>query len=156
LYTAAGLSNLLSKILCPISFDENSIAALELARDLAIANAAKLYLLHVAAIPPADMDSPVPIAQHPRWEREAKVKLEQIGHERLAGKLPYEVLVESGIAEDVVTRVAREIDVDLIVMATHARRGLKRLVLGSVAEAIAHEATCAVLTLKPAVAANAP
>jgi nucleotide-binding universal stress UspA family protein len=47
------------------------MAALDLARDLAIANAAKLYLLHVAAIPPADMDSPVPIAENPRWEREA-------------------------------------------------------------------------------------
>jgi len=132
------------------------MAALDLARDLAIANAAKLYLLHVAAIPPADMDSPVPIPENPRWEREARVKLDQIGHDRLEGKLPYEVLIESGIAQDVVTRIAREVDVDLIVMATHARRGLKRLVLGSVAEAIAHAATCAVLTLKPAVAAHAP
>lgn len=140
---------LYAKILCPISFDENSTAALELARDLAIANGASLYLLHVAQIPIADMDSPVAIPENPRWERQARVRLEQLAHDMLAGKVPYEIQIRSGIAETEVLDMARTLKVDLIVMATHGRTGLKHLILGSVAEAVVRGAPCPVLTLRP-------
>ncbi len=139
---------LFANILCPISFDENSLAALELARDLATANGASLYLLHVARIPIADMDSPVPIPKNPWWEQQARARLERLAHDTLAEKIPYKVQVVSGIAETEVLDTARALRVDLIVMATHGRTGLKHLILGSVAEAVLREAPCPVLMLR--------
>ena len=44
---------------------------------------------------------------------------------------------------------AEFLEIDLIVMATHGRKGVRRLVLGSVAERVIREAPCAVLTVKP-------
>jgi nucleotide-binding universal stress UspA family protein len=49
---------------------------------------------------------------------------------------------------DEVVAFARELDADLIVVGTHGRRGVKRLLLGSVAEAIARRAACPVLVVR--------
>jgi len=50
-----------------------------------------------------------------------------------------------GSAEEVITHYAREIGADLIVMTTHARGGLERVVYGSVADTVVRQANCAVL-----------
>lgn len=55
-----------------------------------------------------------------------------------------------GEAADEILRLAQELDCDLIVMGTHGRKGLPRLLLGSVAEKVLREATCPVLTIKVA------
>ena len=52
--------------------------------------------------------------------------------------------------------LATELGVDLIVVGTHGRRGLERLLLGSVAEAVVRRATCPVLVVPPARADPAP
>ncbi len=140
---------LFRKILCPMSFDKSSLAALDFACELAKANGSTICLLHVATIPTADMDSPIPIAQNPRWEREARARLEQIARDRLEGKFPYEIYVRSGIADNDVLRVTCELKPDLVVMATHGRTGLGHFFLGSVAEAVVRGAPCPVLTLRP-------
>jgi nucleotide-binding universal stress UspA family protein len=57
------------------------------------------------------------------------------------------VVTHGGTIARVLVEVAREQRADLIIMTTHARRGLKRLLLGSVAERTAHEATIPVLLL---------
>lgn len=54
----------------------------------------------------------------------------------------------TGDPASAVVRLAEEENVDLIVMGTHGRTGLRRLLMGSVAEAIVRRAKCAVLTLK--------
>jgi nucleotide-binding universal stress UspA family protein len=51
-------------------------------------------------------------------------------------------------AGEVITSYAEEEAVDLIVMGTHGRRGLRRLALGSVAEEVVREAPCAVMTVR--------
>jgi nucleotide-binding universal stress UspA family protein len=56
--------------------------------------------------------------------------------------------LEEGIPAEEIVRVAREVEADLIVMGTHGRSGLGRLLLGSVAEQVMRHATCPVLTLK--------
>ena len=48
-----------------------------------------------------------------------------------------------------VLQLAKRLRADLIVMATHGRKGLRHLVLGSVAERVVREAPCPVLTVKP-------
>jgi len=138
------------KILCPIDLDDdNSFSALSYASGLAEQNSATLYLLHVARIPGPDMDAPVAIGPHPHWELEAQRNLEAIAQQRLDAKVAYEVAVRGGIAESVIVELAAELEIDLIVMATHGRSGLAHLVLGSVAEAVIREAPCPVFAVGP-------
>ncbi|MGC2424412.1 MAG: universal stress protein [Nitrospirota bacterium] len=60
-----------------------------------------------------------------------------------------ETLVKEGDVHDEIISLAKEKGVDLIVMGTHGRRGLNRLLLGSVAESVARRAHCAVLLIRP-------
>jgi len=73
---------------------------------------------------------------------------------------PPAVLVDHLLAEgapaDVIVRVAEETHCDLIAMGTHGRRGISRLLLGSVAEQVVRRAPCPVLTIKDVLAASAP
>lgn len=61
-----------------------------------------------------------------------------------------EYLIREGNAPDVILQVADEERCDLIVMGTHGRRGLDRLLTGSVAEAVLRKAHCPVLTVRSA------
>jgi universal stress protein A len=136
------------KILCPIDFDHNSTAALEIACELAEGRGATVHLLHVARVPSQDMDVPLPFNADPRWERAARAKLERIARDRLEGKVRYQLHVVSGTPDDDVVRVAHHLGADLVVMATHGRKGLSHLILGSVAERVMREADCPVLTVR--------
>jgi len=59
------------------------------------------------------------------------------------------VLVEYGELSEILPRVVTERAIDLIVIGTHGRTGWKKLILGSVAEKIFHQASCPVLTVGP-------
>ncbi|HLK87658.1 MAG TPA: universal stress protein [Candidatus Binataceae bacterium] len=135
------------KILCPIDFDHDFTQAIEIARELAEANDATVHVLHVARIPNQDMDVPLPLRPNPRWERAARVKLESIVRDRLAG-VRTQIHVISGTPDDDVVRMANELRVDLVVMTTHGRKGLNHFILGSVAERVMREADCPVLTMR--------
>jgi nucleotide-binding universal stress UspA family protein len=65
------------------------------------------------------------------------------------------VLVEGSPVEEIL-RLAKEIHCDLIVMGTHGRTGLGRVVLGSVAEQVVRQADCPVLTTKSSVRRAVP
>jgi nucleotide-binding universal stress UspA family protein len=68
------------KILCPLDFDENSMAALEVACKVAAQNDASLYIMHVVAMPPhATEMPPEALKLYPVWERDVKLKLESLG-----------------------------------------------------------------------------
>lgn len=59
-----------------------------------------------------------------------------------------QVLLRTGDARDVINHTATELGADLIVMATHGRRGVTRALLGSVAESVVRTAPCPVLTVR--------
>jgi len=61
-------------------------------------------------------------------------------------------LLERGELQDVISAIILQHGIDLLVLGTHGRKGIKRLVLGSVAEQIFRFATCPVLTVGPKVA----
>jgi nucleotide-binding universal stress UspA family protein len=61
------------------------------------------------------------------------------------------VTMERGDVWEVVSRLVGDLHVDLVVLGTHGRRGLKHFVMGSVAERIFRHATCPVLTVGPEV-----
>jgi universal stress protein A len=56
--------------------------------------------------------------------------------------------VAEGDPAEMILRVAEEVHADLIVMGTHGRTGLSRLLMGSVAEQVVRRAPCPVLTMK--------
>jgi len=134
-----------SNILCPVNFDQGSLAAVPVAAELAREHKATLYLLHVVDLHLA----PEPALSSAEAQTAAETKLERIGHQKLKAGTRYEIQVMTGDPAVEVLQMAARLGIDLIVMATHGRKGLHRLVLGSVAERVVREARCPVLTVKP-------
>jgi universal stress protein A len=60
-----------------------------------------------------------------------------------------DVIVRQGIPVDIVTRVARELAAELLVVGTHARKGMQHVLLGSVAERLIRSCPCPVLVARP-------
>jgi universal stress protein A len=141
------------KILCPIDFDDASIASLRYARDLARDNDATLYLMHVVFVPVAS--SGFPLEPYPVISEEpSRVELQKVAHEQLEGNVRYELVIRTGKPADMINQVAQEMDVDLVVMATHGKTGVSRFFLGSVAEHVVRRSTRPVLTVRPKLEAH--
>jgi len=128
--------------------------ALELACRLAKQNSATVYLLTVIGAPPAAATALPPVALNPNPEFEAGClrRLEAIAREKLAG-VPHEIFVATGNAAPEILNLTAEQDIDLLVMGTHGRTGLKHFLLGSVAERVVRESPVPVLTIHPKAAA---
>jgi len=135
------MSQFFQKILCPIDFDDQCRAALELARQVAEQTRGRVCALHVVSVE-AEADT--------GWQKGATIQLKKIVEERLDGKIDYEFLVRVGSAAGEVLDAAQEFGADLIVIPTHGRVGLKRLVLGSVAERVIRESKIPVLSVRTA------
>lgn len=138
-------------ILSPLQFDEHSVAAMTLAKEIAEHNGATIYLLHVVPILPALGEAP--IAEHVDSVEEAKARkmMEDLAQKYLQG-IKHELVVHGAFPSETahaVAEVAKEIKADLIVMTTHGRTGLPHFFMGSVAEGVMRAAPCPVLTIKP-------
>ena len=133
------------RILCPVDFDPNSLQALQLASELAQERNATLHLLHVVAMPPG----PEVALPFGKMETAARSRLERHARQIVNGNASYEVEVLMGDPAVEVLQAAKRLRANLIVMATHGRKGLRHLILGSVAEHVVREAPCPVLTVKP-------
>jgi nucleotide-binding universal stress UspA family protein len=136
----------IKNILCPIDYSSSSEAALLYACSLAKDADAEVHIVYVheediayvegfgAYLPPADLEGerkrlhelrpPLPVRHR---------------HELIVGS-PASAIVE--YARD------KDKEIDLIVMGTHGRTGLARLLMGSVAEAVVRTAPCPVLSVK--------
>jgi len=151
----------ITRILVPIDFSPSSRAALEYATFLAGETGAALEVLHVWE-PPGyvgpDTLALLPVAAgQPGWEQtRLDVTREVDQFLAKAGVRPKQVSVrvEAGEPSDKILSVASDGGADLLVMGTHGRTGLARLLIGSVAEAVVRRATCPVLTVR--VASKAP
>jgi nucleotide-binding universal stress UspA family protein len=142
------------RILCATDFSDTAEAAWEIACDLARVHQAELILVHVFLEMPlyqAYAEIPSPNVQQ-IWE-EQRQWVEQALHERVqaaAGRgLTARPLLRTGPAATELTDAAADERADLIVIGTHGRTGLNRLVIGSVAERVVRIAPCPVLTVKP-------
>ncbi len=133
-------------ILLPMDFSESSESALRVAFSLARDYHARLIILHVAspglAMPYSEFQKT--LEQSSGYRRELEEKLRQCQKPECNA----EFRVEEGDAADQIIRVAQQAHCDLIVMGTHGRTGLPRLLLGSVAEKVLRTAPCPVLMLK--------
>jgi nucleotide-binding universal stress UspA family protein len=133
-------------ILIPTDFSPSANEATRIACSLARAHGSKLFLLHVAQRPITNVGGmPVPPPPALDWSA-LKNELDRVA----AGMKDVEVesrLVE-GEPADTIVNVARERGTDLIVIGSHGRTGLSRLLMGSVAEHVVRKAGCPVLTVK--------
>jgi universal stress protein A len=135
------------RILVPVDFDQRSLKALEIAAKLAQQNDGEVFVLHIV---PVDMDvsgMPQYVELIKRQEALDREKLDAIAKQYLAD-LKWEILDEMGQPAEVIAETATKLPADLIVMVTHGRRGLARLVEGSVAEKVLRSAPCPVLAIR--------
>lgn len=143
------MADLFKRILCAIDFDPNSKLVIDMARRIAEQGGAKLTLFHVVPVPIQVVGQPIALEPFTAAETSAKMHLDRFADEHL-GKtaVAYETVVTSGDPASEIVRAARELNPDLVVMATHGRTGLSHLILGSVAERVVRESSRPVLTVR--------
>lgn len=141
-------------ILHPTDFSEHSANALELAGAIARDYCARLVILHVKAlpIPPSGVMTPEPI-DPPGHAEELRRQLDAWQPTNRMVSVEHVMLIGDEATE--IARLAKDNGYDQIVMGTHGRTGVGRLLMGSVAERVLRTAPCPVLTVKrPALAAK--
>jgi universal stress protein A len=148
------MRHLFLRILSPVDFHENSLAALEYAAQFARQSDATIYLLHVIPTDELHLHREVYRPEEGggadvRWaEKVSKEKLQEVAQQRLSDGVRHETLTRVGDAAKSILAAAEEVGAELIVMATHGRTGLSHFFLGSVAEQVVREASCPVLTIR--------
>jgi universal stress protein A len=134
-------------ILHPTDFSPNADQALPLAYALARDYRARLILLHVATAPTVVTHAELlPVLEMNQEEFKAQLRQRAASH----ADVHPDFRLEHGDPTAEVLRVAQEVQADLIVMGTHGRTGIGRLLMGSVAEHVLREAPCPVVIVKTA------
>jgi universal stress protein A len=139
------------KILVPTDFSAHSGEAIKIAAAMSRAMHAPLVLLSVyqpqimplpdGAVMPIPMDVGVDVARANSHLQEAEQAAKEAGAVAVSSSL------RQGGPVDEILAHAKEEGIDLIVMGTHGRTGLKHVLLGSVAEKVVRQSRCAVLTV---------
>jgi universal stress protein A len=135
-------------ILVPLDFSASADQALDFAMILARKLPARLTLLHVIHIIPlgiADGGTSLPLAYIETLEADVRTNLETYRKRVTEAGIEAEVMSVHGIPFQSIIDVARHKQVDMIIMGTHGRTGLKHILLGSVAEKVVRLAPCPVL-----------
>jgi nucleotide-binding universal stress UspA family protein len=135
-------------VLFATDFSSYSNAALPYALAVAHQYGVKLYAAHVLSTEAYLFATPE------TWPAlvELHEEREQIDFARLETHLrgvPHEVLSLAGDISDVLFRLIHDHNIDLLVLGTHGRTGLPKLLMGSVAEKIFRYCCCPVLTVGP-------
>ena len=140
----------ITRILVTLDLDLVTAPVLDLACRMALAFGARVDLIHVFETEgyhgPAILDlATTPEADVERW-RTARVMLSLLRH-LAEGGVTARGRVAMGVVEEEVCSLAREEDFDLIIVGSHCREGLDRLMNASVAAALIRMAPCPVLVL---------
>jgi nucleotide-binding universal stress UspA family protein len=139
----------------PTDFSECARHAAPAAAALARLTGARIICLHVVepvvpavgwapvaeALPMMDVGEPL--------EQSASRELPKIAAGAEFEGLEVEDVIAHGEAASEIVRVAAERGVDLIVISSHGRTGLGRILFGSTAESVVRHAQCPVLVVKP-------
>ena len=138
----------LRSILVPVDFNPTSDAALRYGIELARRFAARLYLLHVPEHVGEAAEAEYPIGIFETMQNAAHDRLWHLLTDEEARELRPECAMRTGAPADEIVRYASEHDIDVVVMGTHGREGVARVLLGSVAEKVVRRAPCPVLTVR--------
>lgn len=140
----------IERILVPLDFSAGSMEALDYAVSLAKQFRAGIHLVHVY---PPDEASSAPGAGHLLLQSAEAIErlneeLSGIHRKHVPTFRPENCFVRRGRPYEEIVRLAREIDANLIVLATRGHSGLKHLLLGSTAERVVRSAPCPVLVAR--------
>jgi nucleotide-binding universal stress UspA family protein len=137
-------------ILHPTDYSDNSAYAFKVALSLAEQHGATLYVAHVVESLGPEMVT----FGEATLERQPEGHLHHLWDELLRVQAPpgspvqiKHILGEGDPASEI-AEIAKKYHCDLIVISTHGRTGLERLLMGSIAEKIVRLAPCPILTLK--------
>ncbi len=129
----------LRKILVPTDLSEHSLAAMEYAASFGLLYSSTLFLLYV-------IDSR---EVHHHGEEEARKALDAFILKHISPDISLVPVIRRGHPSFEIRKFAQQEGVDLIVMATHGRTGLRHILMGSVAERTVRHSSVPVLTVKP-------
>jgi nucleotide-binding universal stress UspA family protein len=141
----------IKNILCALDLSEHSPLVAEYAASLARLYQARVTVLYVAP----ELSSYVsfyvpqmPVEMTERMNKEADEIMRQLVEGKFAG-IEVRRVIASGYVPDEIMKQLESLRADMVVMGTNGRRGLNRLLLGSVAESIVKTSTVPVLIIKP-------
>ena len=140
------------KILVPLDGSELAERAVRHAEEIARGTGAEVLLLQAVHIPMPIVPEAVLIAGGKAVAeagREAAAYLEKTAASLRAEGIRVRTMVEERPPADAILHIADREEVDAIVMSTHGRSGLSRLVMGSVAESVLHATRRPVMLVKP-------
>ena len=148
---------LFKEILVPVDFSDSSLSAVRLAIRLARAGQGRITLLHVGVMPASTYTDLAAygvtppetlVALHEEMATEQKHALERVAREEIPDDVVWRTVSREGFPpEEIVAEVANS-GADLLVMGTHGRSGLTRVLLGSVAERVLRACTVPVLVTR--------
>ena len=145
--------------LVPLDFSDYSTQAMDYAIELAHTLQARLTLLHVVqslAMSGGDLGVPLPYSYLQELDAELTRRLEAHLERVTAAGINGDMVLVQGSPYQEIVETAKARQVDLIIMGTHGRTGLRHMLLGSVAEKVVQLASCPVLvTRQPVDAATA-
>jgi nucleotide-binding universal stress UspA family protein len=142
----------IKSILFPTDFSEGSSQALQYAVDMSKKYGAKLYVVHVIYdiakatgwyVPHVSMDQ-----MYKDIEEGAKKELDRFGVKELNGLKSLDRSVVMGVPHEEIINFAKKNKIDIIVMGTHGRKGIDRILFGSTAAQVVRFAPCPVLTVR--------
>ena len=142
-----------NKVLYPTDFSTSGQTALEMATSLARDRGATLLVLHVEEPPMAYGGGELYYGIEEPNRDELLRMLHEVKPTDPSVACEYRLVM--GSPTQTIVETAEQEKVAMIVMATHGRTGLTRLLMGSVAEEVVRKANCPVLTVKAAAAAPA-
>lgn len=135
-------------ILVPIDFSPGARQALAFAVPLARQFKGGITLLHVVESRLVPEELSFLSMESDRRITAARRKLDALARKAVPGSLLKKTLVTAGRPFEVITHTAQGLRMDAIVIATHGRVGVKRLLLGSTAERVVRHSPCPVLTVR--------
>lgn len=142
----------IKKILFVTDFSEGSSHALPYAVDLAKRYGAKLYFMHVVYDVAKTAGWYVPHVSleevYKDIEKSAKAELEKMFIDEMRGFKDIEHVILKGTPYEEISKFAADKKIDMIVLGTHGRKGLDRMIFGSTAEQIVRNAPCPVLSVR--------
>ncbi len=140
----------ITSILCPVDFSDASLKAVSYAKEFAAVSGASIFLLHIVEpvpMPPVDTSLNY-MEMEEVLEKAAKEDLLALIKSMKAEGSNVEGTMEIGKAADIILEKAAELNANFIIMGSHGRKGLNRLIMGSVADAVIRRSDCPVLIVK--------
>lgn len=138
----------LTKILCPIDFTPYSEKAIRYACEFARTMSAEVIFLNVIESQPYTPATISVIPSEFEFEQNALNEFYQMHFKETLRGVKSSEKIAKGDIEKMILEVAEKEQVSFIILGTHARKGLDRLLNGSVAETIVREANCPVMVVK--------